>query len=356
MSATTTINKAAHVVEEGIHHAPKPHAVANVVKNTTQFQWYNPLHLMDSAGSFLNNITNHLFPLSIVGGIAGWVGSKTPEIIGKPLAKIGEVAGVQNATLGELGVETEKVIGNMPVVGKAISGGADKISQFAKNILPDHIHQKSTSSLLYSSAFALGGTARLANGIGHRLETLMQVEEDLTGKRPSTLKILFDRKNLHPLTQEVTQELFGLGSLVSTLSQLASIAFSVFSIMAKKELGGKAGFAVQLGLFGGLPMLESTFNAKNTALDAYREAHIYAAKGQEVPVETYTRLFSGLNPDMSEEMATNAANECIAKKFTPEEVLRAFSTQRFPDAPIGAATARLAEQQKQKSQLVGAAK
>ena len=294
----------------------------------------------------LGSFSSMAFTLPMVGGALAWVAGKTSSSKLQNVA--GKATGVTSlfeSTVENFSTDTAKVFGGNSVVSKAVGGAGNKISTFAQKTLPSHAYEsiksKNIGLVAANGAMVLNGMTHVAGSIGGNIEVLQHMQEELTGKKPSTWSILMGNKNLHPLVAEMRKNTMGMRFGLGLLTQVAGIAGNVYmAIFDKSE--GKAGF-VKMAAFGMLPnMLSNIISPQGNAIDQYRAAHTSIASGQPVDLEIYRGMAHTLAPkQVSQEQKFALADKLYQEQTRPEDVLKQIAGEFYPNTSIGANTARI---------------
>ena len=304
-------------------------------------------------------VTTTLGIASTVAGLTGFLGVAM-EFIGdkiKPLKRVTEpvanVANLANVPAEDLVKETARVFSSDSPITQAVETTSSTIASLARKTLGDHhcnnLQKNSAGSLLMSSSMIIGGSVGLGNGLGSKLQAIQHIQQELTGEKPSILKIMMGSKDLHPVAQQARKELFSPPALFATAVEVASIAGGIHGLFSGKENGiaskvlnhmennaltnrlpvSVRSMAVSLVCLKGQEAINNmarSATSDHVGCDSYVIAHKLSAAGKEIPQITYANLIAGLVPNVTSEGVAAVSKHCHEHQLPPKEALEAINT------------------------------
>ena len=316
-------------------------------KNPSFLQSVSILEPISFIGNLLSSFSSMAFTIPLAGGLLAWVAGKTSSSkLQNAAGKATNVTSLFESTVENFSRDTKRVFGNNSVVSKVVDGAENTISKFAQKTLPNHAYKaikgKNIGLVAANGAMILNGINHVAGSIGGNIEVLQNMQEELTGKKPSIWSVLMGNKNLHPMVAEVRKTALGMRFGLGLLTQAAGIAGNVYMAIFDKS-NGKTGFA-KMAAFGMLPnMLSGIISPQFNAINMYRTASEATANGQAIDPELYAGMIHSFAPKASQEQIMELTEKFYQEYAKPEDVLKQVAQEFYPNSSIGKYTANLLE-------------
>jgi hypothetical protein len=186
--------------------------------------------------------------------------------------------------------------------------------------------------------------ARTAKNFGHRIAMVKEMEFQLTGKKPSTMSVLFGSRKLHPTVRQAHREL-SVGGLASVMEIAATGAMGALTLFQQNmptflQSGPLANPTGRMLITSGLFMIPGLLKKGHSALDSYQVMHQMKAAGGQIPPEAYVGLIRGLAPKIGDEALERMAMSHYQAQSHPDEIMRIMAGTMHPNVPMGRFTAR----------------
>lgn len=262
------------------------------------------------------------------------LGADRVDQISSALARVrtglGSATSTATSTVGDFAKKilgAEKYSGVQSAVNRFKGTGTAIKAGDMLNSLGGKLGRQSTSELITGAAM-FGGAAfqscGLAKNFGQQIKYIQEMENRATGKTPSKLTVLMNKRRLSPAAQQVAKGALGLRGFGAAAIDGGGLLYGVLGLCGKLPncLKGNKGSLVGIGvLMLGGQISSILRGGGGTVVEAMKAATQIQESGGQVTADIYEQIVGGLLPsDTRASVVEQCARECAAKQVRVRDI------------------------------------